>query len=175
MITMEIQGLEQVKAEIQRIGKKAEDGVAKAVKDTALEVIRDVKKRIKRGPKSGTKYWRVPGEDGLMRVYAGSPNAGVTKLVAVFKADGKQNLSLTHKSSAAGEAPASDTGTLASSTYFTQSGKLSATVGSRLAYAYWLETGTTKIKPRPSWTPAVEAAAPKLQKRIEDAIRKAAQ
>ena len=174
MIELQIEGLDRVRAEIKRIGKEAEQGVANAVKATALEVISDVKKRIQRGPKSGTTYWRVPGEDGLMRVYAGSPYAGVTKLVAVFKADGKQNLSITHKSSAAGEAPATDTGVLASSVYFTQSSKLSATVGSRLAYAYWLENGTTKIKPRPSWTPAVEAAAPKLQKRIETAIRKAA-
>jgi len=174
MIELQIDGLDRVKAEIKRIGKEAEQGVANAVKATGLEVISDVKKRIQRGPKSGTTYWRVPGEDGLMRVYAGNPNAGVTKLVAVFKADGKQNLSLTHKSSAPGESPATDTGKLASSTYFKQSSKLSAVVGSRLAYAYWLENGTVKIKPRPSWTPAVEAAAPKLQKRIEDAIRKAA-
>jgi len=149
MITMEIQGLEQVKAEIQRIGKKAEDGVAKAVKATALEVITDVKKRIQRGPKTGRTYTRG---------------------------------NVSHTASAPGQAPATDTGFLASSIYFENTGKLSATVGSRLAYAYYLEFGTVKMNfaggvggPRPSWTPSVEAAAPKLQKRIEDAIRKAAQ
>ena len=142
MITMEIQGLEQVKAEIRRIGKKAEDGVANAVKATALEVITDVRRRIERGPKTGVTYTR-----GNIR----------------------------HIASAPGEAPATDKGFLARSIYFEQSSKLSATVGSRLAYSAYLEFGTTRIAPRPSWTPAVEAATPKLQKRIEDAIRKAAQ
>jgi HK97 gp10 family phage protein len=141
MIELQIEGLDRVKAEIKRIGKEAEQGVANAVKATALEVISDVKKRIQRGPKSGRTYTRG---------------------------------NVSHTASAPGQAPATDTGTLASSTYFTQSGKLSAVVGSRLAYASYLEFGTTRIKPRPSWTPAVEAAAPKLQKRIEDAIRKAA-
>jgi len=142
MITMEIEGLEQVKAEIRRIGKKAEDGVSRAVKATGLEVISDVKKRIQRGPKSGITYTRG---------------------------------NITHTASAPGQAPATDTGVLASSPYFEQPSPLSVTVGSRLAYAAYLEFGTTRIKPRPSWTPAVEAASPKLQKRIEDAIRKAAQ
>jgi HK97 gp10 family phage protein len=141
MIELQIEGLDRVKAEIKRIGKEAEQGVANAVKATALEVISDVKKRIQRGPKSGRTYTRG---------------------------------NVSHTASAPGQAPATDTGTLASSTYFTQSGKLSAVVGSRLAYASYLEFGTTRIKPRPSWTPAVEAAAPKLQKRIETAIRKAA-
>jgi phage gpG-like protein len=142
MITMEIQGLEQVKAEIRRIGKKAADGVSNAIKATGLEVISDVKKRIQRGPKSGITYTRG---------------------------------NITHTASAPGQAPATDTGVLASSVYFTQSAKYEATIGSRLAYAAYLEFGTTRIKPRPSWTPAVEAATPKLAKRIEDAIRKAAQ
>jgi HK97 gp10 family phage protein len=141
MIELQIEGLDRVKAEIKRIGKEAEQGVANAVKATALEVISDVKKRIQRGPKTGRTYTRG---------------------------------NITHTASAPGQAPATDTGVLASSVYFTQSSKLSAVVGSRLAYASYLEFGTTRIKPRPSWTPAVEAAAPKLQKRIEDAIRKAA-
>ena len=142
MITMEIEGLEQVKAEIRRIGKKAEDGVSRAVKAAGIEVITDVRRRIERGPKTGVTYTRG---------------------------------NISHTASAPGQAPATDNGFLARSIYFEQSSKLSATVGSRLAYASYLEFGTTRIKPRPSWTPAVEAASPKLQKRIEDAIRKAAQ
>ena len=141
MIELQIEGLDRVKAEIKRIGKEAEQGVANAVKATALEVISDVKKRIQRGPKSGSTYTRG---------------------------------NVSHTASAPGQAPASDTGVLASSPYFEQSSNLSATIGSRLAYSAYLEFGTVRIKPRPSWTPAVEAAAPKLQKRIETAIRKAA-
>jgi len=141
MIELQIEGLDWVKAEIKRIGKEAEQGVANAVKATALEVISDVKKRIQRKPKSGRTYTRG---------------------------------NVSHTASAPGQAPATNTGALASSAYFTQSSKLSAVVGSRLAYSAYLEFGTVRIKPRPSWTPAVEAAAPKLQKRIETAIKKAA-
>jgi len=149
--------------------------IGDAVNATALEVITDVKKRIQRGPKTGVTYWRIPGEDGLMRVYAGKPvDGGPNKLVAVFKANGKQNLSPSHTASASGEAPATDTGFLASSIYFENSGKMEATVGSRLAYAGWLEFGTQKIAPRPSWAPAVEAAQPKLNARVTKAIEGAA-
>lgn len=77
---------------------------------------------------------------------------------------------IAHVASAPGEAPATDTGTLASSPYFEQNGKLSVTVGSRLAYAAYLEFGTTKIAPRPSWTPETELARPKMKSRIEKAL-----
>lgn len=142
MIGVTISGTDAVQKYLQKSLKGSQDGIDKAVKATALEVITDVKKRIQRGPKTGRTYTRG---------------------------------NITHTASAPGQAPATDTGVLASSVYFTQSAKYEATIGSRLAYAAYLEFGTTRIKPRPSWTPAVEAATPKLQKRIEDAIRKAAQ
>jgi hypothetical protein len=68
---------------------------------------------------------------------------------------------VTHRASSPGEAPATDTGTLVSSVYF-ETGKLSATLGSRLAYAYWLEFGTQRMAARPAWVPAVEAAREKF-------------
>jgi hypothetical protein len=109
-----------------------------------------------------------------MRIYAGNPDAfGPSKLVAVFKANGKQNLSLTHTSSAPGEAPATDTGLLDSSIYFDQKTKLSAEIGSRLPYAYYLEFGTQKIAARPSWVPAVEKHRATLQRLIAAEIKKA--
>ena len=77
-----------------------------------------------------------------------------------------------HQSSAEGEAPAVERGALMSSVYFKQDTKSSATVGSRLAYAYYLEFGTQNIEPRPSWVPAVEAMRPKLKKRAEDILRR---
>lgn len=81
---------------------------------------------------------------------------------------------IEHQASAPGEAPATDTGTLASSVYFERETKLSATIGSRLAYAYYLEFGTARIAMRPSWVPATEAAKPKLRARIEKALTEAA-
>lgn len=79
----------------------------------------------------------------------------------------------THQASAPGEAPATDTGGLVSSVYFKQPNPLSATVGSRLAYAYFLEFGTRTIAARPSWIPSIEAVTPKFNKRIDAALRKA--
>ena len=146
VIGMQFEGIEALQVDMSRITKEVEAEAAKAVKATGLEVISDIKKRIQRGPKTGRVYTRGGG----------------------------QNLSRTHQASAPGQAPATDTGTLVSSIYFEQNTKLSATVGSRLAYAYWLEFGTTKIAPRPSWMPAVEAAAPKFKRRLEAAIARAA-
>jgi phage gpG-like protein len=120
--------------------------IGDAVNATALEVITDVKKRIQRGPKTGRTYIRASGK----------------------------NLSREHTASAPGEAPATDSGDLASSIYFENSGKTDATIGSRLAYAAYLEFGTQRIDPRPSWTPAVELAQPKLDARVRRAIEGAA-
>lgn len=73
---------------------------------------------------------------------------------------------ITHQASAPGQAPATDTGVLVSSVYFQNTGKMSATIGSRLAYAYYLEYGTTRIAPRPAWQPATEDGQKKLNARV---------
>ena len=78
-----------------------------------------------------------------------------------------QRRGVSHQSSAAGEAPATDTGRLANSITFEQVGPVSVTVGSDLVYAAYLEYGTTRMpKPRPVWRPAVEAMTPKFRKRL---------
>lgn len=170
-VKIEIDGLDQVTRRLQRMGKDADKVLYDAVNATALEVNTDVKKRIKRGPKSGVTYWRIPGEDGLMRVYAGKPSDfGPNKIVAVFRTDGKANLSPSHTASAPGEAPATDTGTLAGSIYHEKTGKTQVTIGSRLKYARYLEFGTTKIRPRPAWQPASVEGQKKLMKRVRKAL-----
>lgn len=174
-ITVEVQGLDDLRVALRKYGEKAEKAISTEVKKTAIEINSNVKKRILRGPKSGVTYHRIADEDGMMRVYAGSYSEfGPNKLVAVFKTDGKANLSAKHTSSAPGEAPATDTGFLASSIYFEQANKMQATIGSRLAYAYWLEYGTRKIKPRPSWTPETELGQVKLTERIRKALERLA-
>jgi hypothetical protein len=82
--------------------------------------------------------------------------------------------SITHQASAPGEAPATDTGTLVSSVVFEQTKRLEATVASRLAYAYYLEFGTQRIRPRPAWVPAVEKARPDFVRKVAEAIAGAA-
>ena len=78
-----------------------------------------------------------------------------------------------HRASAPYEAPATDTGTLVSSIYYTQDGPYSATIGSRLAYAYHLEYGTFRIKPRPTWTLEAFSAQQALNKKINEIILEA--
>jgi phage gpG-like protein len=78
-----------------------------------------------------------------------------------------------HKASAPGEAPATDTGRLASSVNYKKDGPMSATVGSELVYAAMLELGTSRIAPRPAWVPAVEAMRPTFQRRVEVALERA--
>lgn len=87
----------------------------------------------------------------------------------------KSNPNRRHVASAPGEAPATDTGALVSSLYFTREPPLTATIGSRLPYAYYLEFGAINMAPRPSWLPAIEENRPKFNKRLDAALRRAAE
>ena len=83
---------------------------------------------------------------------------------------------IEHRASAPGEAPATDTGTLVSSIYFTffsrgPDAAMYAKVQSRLPYAYYLEFGTMNIKPRPAWLPATETARKNLNSDINQLLK----
>lgn len=81
---------------------------------------------------------------------------------------------ITHRASAPGEAPATDTGALVSSIQYRAVDALTAEIESRLAYASMLEFGTVHMDPRPSWTPAVEAKRADFTRRVVEAIERAA-
>jgi hypothetical protein len=165
-VTIQIEGMGQVQAALRKFGKAAADAIGKDVTAVAFDINLAVKKEIRKKGK-GITYHRIAGDDGLMRVYAGSYSEnGPNKLVALFKTGGKANLSPTHTASAAGDAPATDTGGLISSLYFKQDTKMSATIGSRLAYAYYLEYGVTRIAPRPVWQPETIKGQTKLNERV---------
>jgi len=102
----------------------------------------------------------------IMKAYQRGPASGVTYE--------KYNPRRTHTASAPGEAPATDTGRLASSVNYKREGPMSATVGSQVAYAAMLEFGTSRIDPRPAWVPATEAMRPKFRRRLETALERAA-
>jgi len=102
----------------------------------------------------------------IVKAYQRGPASGVTYE--------KYNPRRTHTASAPGEAPATDTGRLASSVDFKREGPMSATVGSQVAYAAMLEFGTSRIAPRPAWVPATEAMRPKYRQRLEAALERAA-
>jgi len=142
-VKIEIKGLKEVNAALQAYGKDLGNSLALIVDATALEAVTDVRKAIQGPPKTGVIYSR-----------------------------GKNN-DIKHQASKEGEAPATDTGALVSSIYNESRGTYSRAIGSRLDYAYYLELGTFKMKPRKSWLPAVERAIPKMLKRVEIAIAKA--
>lgn len=171
-VRIRLEGSEALQAALREASGDVRQAAAKAVTATAVKLRKDVVRSIQQGPASGVTYYRIyDAESGLLKVFAGNPSAyGPAKMVAAFKSDGNSNLSLTHQASAPGQAPMSDTGRLASSIEFDQIGPLTATVGSNLIYAKWLEYGTRKMAPRPFFRPAVERMRKDFSKRLEAAI-----
>ena len=84
----------------------------------------------------------------------------------------KYNPRRTHQASAPGQSPATDTGNLINSIYTDIAG-LTGAVGSTLAYASYLEYGTTRLLARPAWTPTVEDERDEFYRRMEAAAAKA--
>ena len=82
----------------------------------------------------------------------------------------KKNPNRTHIASAEDQPPATDTGRLKNSIEFDKLDDLTATVGSKLTYATYLEYGTSRMAARPFFRPAVEKITPKYQGRLEKAI-----
>ena len=89
---------------------------------------------------------------------------------------GSRSVNGIHIPSRPGQAPATDTGRLVGSIYFDQArgtfGSPTATVGSKLAYALYLEYGTRNMKPRPVWEPEAKKAQAKFIKRVENYLSK---
>lgn len=78
---------------------------------------------------------------------------------------------VTHQASAPGEAPASDTGNLASSILAVPESTSSAyLVGSNLSYSKELEFGTKEMKPRPWLIPALESNRKQIERNIQLAL-----
>lgn len=81
--------------------------------------------------------------------------------------------SVVHQASAPGEAPMSDTGRLSNSVMFDRKGFARASVFSGLMYGAYLEYGTSRMAPRPVWTPVAVEYGPKIKGLIEDALERA--
>jgi len=79
----------------------------------------------------------------------------------------------THRASAAGEAPATDTGRLANSIVANIDGK-TAEVIADTEYAAWLEFGTQNMEARPFMVPAMEKERPKFEERLNKVVDAAA-
>ena len=162
MTRVTLEGLDELQDKLRLLGIEAKREVDKAVQATGLEIRGDIVKRIQQGPKTGAVYDSV-----FARVNG--------RVVPVGSRQGN-NLSATHQASAPDEAPATDSGRLASSILYKREGQMSATVGSDVVYAAYLEFGAprAKIEPRPAWVPATEAMRPKFRQRLETALARAA-
>jgi len=86
----------------------------------------------------------------------------------------KYNPRRTHQASAPGQPPMTDTGRLVGSIYM-DIDPMTATVGSRLIYAAYLEFGTRKMRPRPIWVKTAESEGAKLRERIIENLRRVIQ
>ena len=86
----------------------------------------------------------------------------------------KYNPRSTHKASAPGQAPASDTGNLVSQIMSVADGK-NTLVESRAEYSKFLEFGTSKILPRPFLFPASEKSTKKIVQVLIQKLNKVAE
>lgn len=77
---------------------------------------------------------------------------------------------LLHQASAPGQPPAPDTGALMGGVYHEREAELTATFGSRMAYAAYLEFGTRHMAPRPVWVPVAEELQKVFPRRLEAAV-----
>ena len=155
--------------------KKAADKAAeREVNRARLAVETKAKNLINKGAKTGWMYMRE--FDGKWMVISKLGMMGTPQVVAVYRAEGKENLGKFHQASAPGEAPANDTGDLQKSIMSKMDSivpsKPAAVVWTDLKYGKYLEFGTEKIEPRPFITPAVEFHRERFPKILGDAVVK---
>lgn len=141
-LSIRIDGLDELRAELRKINATAEDVVNEAAKVTSVAVRARAIKSIQRGPASGKIYGLVAGRRGK-----------------------------PHQASAPGQPPQSDTGTLANSVKW-EADRNGYAVGTAIQHGLHLEFGTSQMAPRPWLLPAVEAELPQFRRRLVDAIRR---
>lgn len=84
----------------------------------------------------------------------------------------KYNPRRTHKASAAGEPPATDTGYLVSNIFLNiDTDGLGASVESRAEYSSFLEFGTSKMGARPFMQPALEENKPRIRRLAQQMVK----
>lgn len=166
---MAISGGQRLRQQLRAITTLVQREVREAVKLSALEVDRVMKRRIQKGPKTGRLYRRSSikrrSTKGLralgLRRAPGSP-----KLVVGYT---------YHRASAPGESPATDTGRLVSSIAIRyDAANIRATVGVHdevgVRYARFLEFGTRRMRPRPFVRPTFQETKADIDKNITEAV-----
>lgn len=135
-ISIKVQGVDELFADLKRLGAISEDAVVDTINDLAMDTHSNAVQGIQRGPASGRTYTRG---------------------------------NVTHRASAAGEYPMSDTGRLASNVEFTVASKANpqAEVGTNIMYGPFLEFGTSKMAARPWLMPSFIKAAKGIETELK--------
>ena len=135
-VDIKIDGMDDLFADLKRLGAISEDAVVDTINDLAMDTHSNAVQGIQRGPASGRTYTRG---------------------------------NVTHRASAAGEYPMSDTGRLASNVEFTVASKANpqAEVGTNIIYGPFLEFGTSKMAARPWLMPSFIKAAKGIETELK--------
>ena len=118
----------------------------------------------------------VKGGEQFIRGEAIKSNQSGAKSGIVYE---KYNPRRSHRASAPGQAPASDTGNLVSKIIVKQKSKNITNVESNADYSAFLEYGTSKMEPRPFMLPAFEkskkpiinAVFNRVKRKIEELVK----
>lgn len=151
-LKIELTGILSSKNALGKMSKRVDNLLDKEVFMAARDTANIAKKSIMRGVKTGRVYTNI------FRTING-------QVVPVGPRSGN-NLSASHRASAPGEAPATDTGRLVSSITQEKTGEAEAIVGSRVVYSKFLEFGTQSMGERPFLRPALKEAAKNWEKRM---------
>ncbi len=164
--SFKVEGFDQLTAKMQVTTKLIQAEVNKALYASAQHVVKEVKQSLRDGNKSGRIYNRR--STGKIRGNAVAFVNGKVERQGAFRGG-------FHRASAAGEAPASDTGRLINSVIarFNRIAGNEAFVyipNSLVKYAKMLEFGTSKMAARPFFYPAFERSKEFIQKRLNQAV-----
>jgi HK97 gp10 family phage protein len=151
MMRVSITGIKQVVNQFTAMGGRADREAQKALEAAALIVRNDAVKSIQKGPKSGRLYVRGVARKGRRK-------------------------KTMHQASAPGQAPATDTGMLASNiTFYGRAGRRPAAyVEAQMHYSRDLESGTRKMAARPFMRPALARNKAKVLDLVRQAAAKTA-
>lgn len=130
--------------------------------DTASPYFRARARDLKPRLQSVVNLWAQRTRTAMIAGIQGGPKTGRTYLRG-------KNRDISHRASAPGQYPATDTGYLASH-IFAQPGSGYADVGTSARYGAFLEFGTSRMAPRPYIEPSLEKARPDAERALREIL-----
>jgi len=145
-LRMEVHGLAEMLAGLERLGQDMTGALDDVVNATGLELRGDIIKRYQRGPASGRTYQKYkPRRTHQASAPGQAPMTDTGRLQGgtLFKKDGPASVRVFNAIEYAAE------------------------------LEYGSTNGRGRIAPRPAWRPAIEKMRPKYEKRVNRAIAEA--